>query len=91
MPAILSAGSCSHSRNPWWPSGWRRSNKEGWVAILRASGMSDEDMGRWHVEFERLSPEAHQDFLESLGLEDDEIARIRAWSRDPEEGDAASH
>ena len=44
-------------------------------------------MSRWHVEFERLSPEAHQDFLEFLGLEDDEIARIRGWSRSPDTGD----
>ncbi len=56
-------------------------DKQGWVAILRATGLSDEDMRRWHVEFERLSPAAHQDFLESLGLEDEEITRIREGSR----------
>ena len=44
-------------------------------------GMSEDDMRRWHVEFERLSPRAHQDFLESLGLEDGEVTRIREWSR----------
>ncbi|MEM7588258.1 MAG: MerR family transcriptional regulator [Acidobacteriota bacterium] len=60
----------------------RSLTKERWVAILRATGLSEDDMGRWHQEFERLTPEAHQDFLESLGLEDDEIARIREWSRD---------
>lgn len=60
----------------------RSLDKEGWVAVLRATGLSDEDMMRWHVEFERLTPQAHQDFLESLGLEDDEIERIRALSRD---------
>jgi hypothetical protein len=38
--------------------------------------------GEGRVEFERLSPAAHQDFLESLGLEDDEIARMREESRD---------
>ncbi len=59
----------------------RSLDKQGWVAILRATGLSDDDMGRWHVEFERLSPEAHQDFLESLGLGDDEIASIRQGSR----------
>jgi DNA-binding transcriptional MerR regulator len=61
--------------------GSRWLDKDGWVAILRATGMGEEDMRRWHVEFERLSPEAHQDFLESLGLEAAEIARIRRWSR----------
>ncbi len=65
----------------------RSLDKEGWVAILRASGLSDDDMARWHVEFERLSPQAHQDFLESLGLGDEEIDRIREWSRDPDRAD----
>lgn len=59
----------------------RSLDKQRWVAILRATGLSDDDMCRWHVEFERLSPAAHQDFLESLGLEDDEIASIREGSR----------
>ena len=59
----------------------RSLDKEGWVAVLRATGLSDDDMFRWHVEFERLSPAAHQDFLESLGLGDDEIEGIRERSR----------
>ena len=59
----------------------RSLDKEGWVAILRATGLSDQDMLRWHVEFERLSPAAHQDFLESLGLGKEEIERIRQGSR----------
>jgi len=58
----------------------RSMDKEGWVAILRAAGLSDADMQRWHVEFERQSPEAHQDFLESLGLGEEEIARIRKFT-----------
>ena len=58
----------------------RALDKDGWVAILRASGLTEEDMRRWHVEFERLSPEAHQDFLESLGIPDAEVSRIREWS-----------
>jgi len=59
----------------------RAMDKERWVALLRNTGLSDEEMQRWHVEFERMSPGAHQDFLESLGIEGDEIARIRDWSR----------
>ncbi len=59
----------------------RSLDKEGWVAILRATGLSDEDMRRWHVEFERRLPAAHQDFLESLGLAGEEITRIREGSR----------
>lgn len=59
----------------------RSLDKQGWVAILRATGLSDDDMHKWHVEFERLSPAAHHDFLESLGLERPEIERIREGSR----------
>jgi len=59
----------------------RGMDKAGWVAILRAAGFDEAGMRRWHVEFERLSPEAHQDFLESLGLDDAEIGEIRAASR----------
>ncbi|MFQ5526347.1 MAG: MerR family transcriptional regulator [Thermoanaerobaculia bacterium] len=59
----------------------RSLDKDGWVALLRASGLDDEDMMRWHIEFERLAPEAHQDFLESLGLCEPEIERIRESSR----------
>jgi DNA-binding transcriptional MerR regulator len=59
----------------------RSLDKEGWVAILRATGLDDQDMMRWHEEFERLSPEAHQDFLENLGLGEEEISRVREASR----------
>ena len=59
----------------------RSLDKEGWVAILRKTGLSEDDMRRWHVEFEASAPAAHQDFLESLGLEAEEVDRIRSWSR----------
>ncbi|MGH9460311.1 MAG: MerR family transcriptional regulator [Vicinamibacteria bacterium] len=58
----------------------RAMDKDGWVAILRAAGLTEEDMRRWHIEFERLSPEAHQDFLESLGIGEAEVSGIRRWS-----------
>lgn len=57
-------------------------NKEAWVSILRATGLSDEEMLRWHVEFERQSPEGHQDFLEALGIQEEEVESIRRWSRE---------
>jgi len=53
--------------------------REIWVSILRASGLDEAGMKNWHIEFEKTSPEAHQDFLESIGIEDDEIKSIREW------------
>ena len=55
--------------------------KETWISILRASGLDDDGMRNWHVEFEKASPEAHQDFLESIGIEAEEIELIRGWSK----------
>jgi MerR family transcriptional regulator, thiopeptide resistance regulator len=55
--------------------------KDAWVALLQAAGLDQAGMQNWHIEFERMSPEAHQDFLESIGIEKDEIASIRKWSK----------
>jgi DNA-binding transcriptional MerR regulator len=55
-------------------------NKETWVSLLAASGFSEADMMRWHVEFERLAPEKHLRFLRFLCIPDEEIAMIREWS-----------
>jgi DNA-binding transcriptional MerR regulator len=55
--------------------------KEKWVDMLRAAGLDDEGMKNWHVEFEKSSPEAHQDFLESIGIDREEISDIREWSK----------
>ncbi len=52
-------------------------DKATWVELLRASGLSDEAMDRWHEEFERADPGKHQRFLEALGLSDEEIVSIR--------------
>lgn len=54
--------------------------KARWVALLRSAGMTDADCTAWHRAFERQSPEAHQDFLESLGISPEEIRRIREYS-----------
>ena len=56
----------------------RAMTKEKWIALLKSIGLSDAEMKQWHVAFERQSPLAHQDFLESLGLPETEIRRIRA-------------
>jgi len=54
--------------------------KEKWIGYLRKAGLDEAGMRRWHQEFEASSPEAHQDFLESLGLSDSEIRLIRQRS-----------
>ncbi len=54
--------------------------REKWIRFLRSAGLDDAGMRRWHAEFERVSPEAHRDFLESLGIPEKEIALIRRWS-----------
>ncbi len=55
--------------------------KKKWVAILRNAGLDDAAMLEWHKAFESMAPEAHQDFLESLGMAADEIYGIREGSK----------
>lgn len=55
--------------------------KESWKAIMKASGFTEEDTQRWHVQFERSAPDDHQQFLEFLHIPPAEIRSIRDWSR----------
>jgi len=55
--------------------------KQKWVEVMRGAGFSDEDMRRWHAQFEASAPEEHQEFLEFLHIPDDEVRSIRDWSR----------
>lgn len=59
--------------------------KDIWVSLLKSAGLDEEGMMKWHIEFERMSPEAHQDFMESIGIENEEINMIRKWSRENRE------
>ena len=59
----------------------RQVNKAQWIEMLQAAGLDDTGMHKWHCEFEQRSPEAHQAFLESLGIDPYEITQIRAFSR----------
>jgi MerR family transcriptional regulator, thiopeptide resistance regulator len=56
-------------------------NKERWVEIMRAAGFNEQDMKNWHIQFEKMEPQAHQEFLESLDIPLEEINKIREWSR----------
>jgi DNA-binding transcriptional MerR regulator len=53
-------------------------DKTTWTELLRASGLSDQDMDRWHQTFEREAPDQHQQFLAALGIPEAEVAAIRA-------------
>jgi DNA-binding transcriptional MerR regulator len=52
--------------------------KERWVAIMTAAGFDETAMRTWHQKFEEMEPNEHQKFLESLGINAEEIERIRS-------------
>ena len=56
-------------------------NKEQWVELFRACGMSDAMMQAWHRAFEQKYPQAHQRFLAGLGIGEEEINAIRSHSK----------
>jgi len=55
--------------------------KEKWVAVMKAAGFTEDDMHRWHAEFEKSAPDEHQEFLEFLHIPEEELKQIRDWSR----------
>lgn len=55
--------------------------KESWIRLLETAGLDQTARDKWHAEFERLAPDAHRDFLESLGIPAKEIALIKKHSR----------
>lgn len=57
-------------------------NKQQWVAILKTSGLDEAAMRQWHIAFENSMPQAHSDFLESLGIDSEEIAIIKSQSNE---------
>jgi len=56
------------------------SDKALFVEMLRAAGMDDTAMQRFHSTFEKREPEAHHAFLLSLGITEKEVLLIRKWS-----------
>jgi DNA-binding transcriptional MerR regulator len=63
------------------PQGPRTVDRDLWVEMLRAAGMDEAAMARWHAEFEQRAPQAHEAFLLSLGIPREEVRQIRQWSR----------
>jgi len=65
-------------------SAFRRSRvvtKDKLVSIMRGAGLTEADMHRFHVEFEKSAPQEHQEFLEFLHIPADEVKSIRESSR----------
>ena len=60
--------------------GSRSLTKTQWVDLLASAGMNEDGMSAWHAEFEKNFPQAHQDFLESLGIPKEEVDMIRRFS-----------
>ena len=58
-----------------------RVNVKEWVAMFQEIGLDHGQMERWHKLFETRHPDAHQAFLEWLGLKTEDIDRIRSKSR----------
>ena len=52
-----------------------------WVAMFKAIGLDEARMKQWHHLFETQHPEAHQAFLEWLGLPAKDIDQVRAKSK----------
>jgi hypothetical protein len=55
--------------------------KDQFVALLRDSGVTDEQMHAWHRLFEQRHPAAHETFLQGLQLDAADVDRIRKQSR----------
>ena len=58
--------------------------RELWTSLLSDAGFSEDDMRRWHADFERTAPEQHARFLKVLGIPPSEIGLIRAWAAAPQ-------
>lgn len=59
-------------------------DKATWVSLLEAAGFSEDDMRRWHIQFERSAPGKHETFLRRLHIPDNEISAIRAMAAAPQ-------
>lgn len=58
-----------------------------WVKMLAEAGVDATGRQRWHRAFERDAPQAHEEFLISLGLDANEVAAIRKQSRSVQPSD----
>lgn len=54
---------------------------EGWHEILINAGIGVAATNKFHEEFEKHSPEQHQQFLEAIGFDEEEIRSMRQRSQ----------
>lgn len=55
-------------------------SREVWTNLLRVSGFTDNDMRKWHIQFERTDPIRYEIFLKHLNIPKKEREKIRGWS-----------
>ena len=55
--------------------------KDQFVAVLNEAGITEEQKRKLHAAFEQRHPQAHQVFLEWLGLSGEAVRQIREHSR----------
>jgi len=55
-------------------------NKEQWIKLMEATGLDDAAMRKFHQQFEAMSGNDHQEFLEILGINKEEIRKIRSFA-----------
>lgn len=54
--------------------------KDQFVAVLDEAGITEEQKQRLHAAFEKKHPQAHQAFLEWLGIPSEQVRQIRQKS-----------
>ena len=55
-------------------------DRKRWTGLLKRAGLDDRARHKWHFEFEKMSGEAHRDFLEQIGFSNTEIKQIKQWA-----------
>lgn len=55
--------------------------KDQFVALLDECGVTEQQKQKLHALFEKRHPDAHQGFLQYLGVPAGEIPQIREWAR----------
>lgn len=60
-------------------------DRELWLGLQKACGLDEAALKSWHLEFERRAPDAHHEFLLSLGLSEKEAIQVRMLTKNMED------